>query len=85
MLQNVNNIISPILAPILDDSMQLITRFHHVHIKYCFRQANQCADGLAGMSCRMSADFSSYDNSPVDILDIFEEDLNEMYFNRLCT
>ena len=40
-----NNIISPIL----DDCRQLLTHFHQVHINHCFRQANQCADGLARM------------------------------------
>ena len=76
----VNNSISPIL----DDCRQLITRFHQVCIKHCFRQANQCADGLARMSYRMSIDFLFYDSSPVDILDVFEGDLNGMYFNNIC-
>ena len=76
----VNNIISPIL----DDCRQLITRFHQVYIKHCFRQTNQCANGLAKMSLRMNADFLIYDNLPVDILDVFEGDLNGIYFNRIC-
>ena len=52
-LQNadyVNNNISPIL----DNCRQLITHFYQVCIKHCFQQANQCDDGLARMSCRMS-------------------------------
>ena len=62
-----NNIISPIL----DDCRQLLTHFHQVHINYCFRQANQCADGLARMSYRISTDFRFYDSSPMDILEVF--------------
>ncbi|XP_050259134.1 uncharacterized protein LOC126704150 [Quercus robur] len=83
VLQNadyVNNAFSPII----DECRQLITQFHHVCIKHCFQQANQCADGLARMSCRMNAEFLIYDSPPVDILEIFEGDLNGMYFNRIC-
>ncbi|KAK9984973.1 hypothetical protein SO802_034498 [Lithocarpus litseifolius] len=79
-LSYVNNIISPIL----DDWRQLITWFHQVRIKHCFRQANQCADGLARMSFRMNADFLFYDSPPVYILDVFEGDLNGMYSYGIC-
>ena len=79
-LDYVNNIISPIL----DDCRLLISKFQRVHFKHCFRQANQCADSLAKKSLRMSADFLSYDSSPVDILDVFEGDLNGMYSVRIC-
>lgn len=79
-LSYVNNIISPIL----DDCKQLITQFHQVRIKHCFRQANQCTDGLVGMSFRINADFLFYDSLPVNVLDVFEEVLNGMYFNRIC-
>ena len=32
----------------------------------------------------MNTDFLIYDSLPVDILDVFEGDLNGMYFNRIC-
>ena len=32
----------------------------------------------------MSSDFLIFDSPSVDILDVFEGDLNEMYFNRIC-
>ena len=32
----------------------------------------------------MNIDFLVYDSLPVDILDVFEGDLNGMYFNRIC-
>ena len=73
-----------IISPILDDCRQLLTRFHQVHIKHRFRQANQCADGLGRKSFRMSSDFLMFDSLPMDILDVFEGDLNGMYFNRIC-
>jgi len=68
----VNNIISLIL----DDWRQLLTCFHQLHIKHCFWQANQCADGLARMSYRMTDDFCIFDSPPVDILDFFKGDLD---------
>ena len=83
VLQNADYV-NDIISPILDDCRQLLTRFHQVHIKHCFRQANQCTDGLARMSFRMSIDFLFYDSPPVDIFDVFEGDLNGMYFNKIC-
>ena len=83
VLQNtgyVNNVISPIL----DDCRQLITRFQNVCIKHCFRQANQCADGLARMSFSLNADFLFFDSPPVDIIDVFEGDLIGRSFSRSC-
>ena len=78
------NYVNNIIFPILDNCRQLITRFHQVRIKHCFWQANQCADGLARKSFRMIADFLIYDSPPVDILDVFEGDLNGMYSYRIC-
>lgn len=79
-LSYVNNII----YPILDDCRQLITCFQRVRIMHCFRQANWCADELARMSFRMNVDFKTYDSPPMDVLDVFEGDLNGMYFNKIC-
>ena len=83
VLQNtgyVNNVISPIL----DDCRQLITRFQNVRIKHCFRQTNQCADGLARMSFSLNADFLFFDSPPVDIIDVFEGDLIGRSFSTSC-
>ena len=76
----VNNIISPIL----DDCRQLLSRFHQVRFNHCFHKANQCADGLAKKSFRMSTDFLIFDSPPMDILDVFEGDLNGLYSIRIC-
>ena len=76
----VNNINSPIL----DDCRQLLSKFHQVCFNHCFHKANQCADGLAKKSFRMSTDFLIFDSPPMDILDVFEGDLNGLYSVRIC-
>ena len=78
------NYANNIISPILDDCRILITKFHQICIKHCFRQANQCANGLAKKSLRMAADFLIYDSPLVDILYVFEGDLNGMYSFRIC-
>ena len=72
-----------LVSPILDDCRQLIKQFQNVHIKHCFQQANKCADGLPRMSFSLITDFLIYDSPPMDILDVFEGELNGMYFNRI--
>ena len=57
----------------MDDCRQLINRFQQIR-----------ADVLAKISLRMTADFLCYDSPPVDILDVFERDLNGMYSVRIC-
>ena len=56
----------------------------HIHIKHCFRQANRCVDRLARMSFSQISNFSLFDSSHVDMIDVIENDLNGMYFDRLC-
>ena len=36
------------------------------------------------MSFSQDVAFSSFDSPPVDMIDVFEDDLNGMYFNRIC-
>ena len=76
----VNNVISPIL----DDCRLLVSRFHQIRIKHCFREVNRCAKSLARMSFTQDAEFSSFVRPPVDIIDVYEDDLNGMYFKRMC-
>ena len=76
----VNNVISPIL----DDCRLLVSRSHQIRIKHCFREVNRCAKSLARMSFTQDAEFSSFVSPPVDIIDVYEDDLNGMYFNRMC-
>ena len=76
----VNNVI----YPILDDCMMLVSRFQQIRIKHCFREANRCADSLIRMSFIQDADFSSFVSPPMDMIDVYEDDLNGMYFNWIC-
>ena len=76
----VNNIISPIL----DDCRLLASCIPQIRIKHCFCQANRCADSLPRMSFSLDVDFSFFDSSHVDLVDVFEDDLNGVYFNRIC-
>ena len=77
------NYVNNIISPILDDCRLLITKFHQVRIKHCFLQTNQCADGLAKKSLRMAGELLIYDNPLVNILDVFEGDLNGIYSFRI--
>ena len=83
VLQN-SGYVNHVISPILDDCRQLITRFQNIRIKHCFRQANQCADGLARMSFSLNADFLLFDSPPVDIIDVFEGDLIGRSVPRSC-
>ena len=76
----VNNVISPLL----DDCKLLISCIPQFCIKHCFRQANRCADSLARLSFCLDADFSTFDSLPVDLIDVFEDDLNGLFCNRVC-
>ena len=75
-----NNIISPIL----DDCKLLVSSIQQIRIKHCFCQANCCADSLAKMNFNQVVDFSTFDSPPMDMIDVFEDNLNGMYFNRIC-
>ncbi|KAL0011836.1 hypothetical protein SO802_006944 [Lithocarpus litseifolius] len=46
--------------------------------------ANRCANSLARMSICQDFEFSSLDSLPVDITNVFEDDLNGMYSIRIC-
>ena len=77
----VNNVISPIL----DDCKLLVTRFSRLQVKQCYREANQCADYLARMGISNNLDLIYFESPPVDIVSVFENIFNGMYFNRLCS
>ena len=78
-LSYANNFISRIL----DDCRLLISHMPQIRIKHCFRQANHCADRLARISFSQTSEFSLFDSSPMDMIDVYEDDLNEMYFDRI--
>lgn len=76
----VNNVISPILG----DCRLLVTRFDQIQFKHCYREANQCADSFARMGISNNLELTYFESPPVDIVSVFENDFNGMYFNRLC-
>ena len=75
----VNNII----YLILDDYRLLVTRFYRIQFKHCFRAANQCANSLASMGISNNLDLTYFDGPPMNLVSVFENDFNDMYFNRL--
>ena len=77
----VNNVISPIL----DDCRQLVARFQQIQFRFCYCQANRCANLLARMGAVQEIDFQSFVSPPVDICNVFEDDLNGVYSFRMCT
>lgn len=72
------------ISPILDDCRLLVSHMPQIQIKHCFRQVNCCANRLARMSFNQIPDFSLFDSLPMDMIDVYEDDLNGMYFDRLC-
>ena len=76
--------VNHVISPILDDCRMLVSRFQHIWIKHCYREVNKCADSLVRLSFTQDADFSSFLSPSVDIFDVFEDDLNGIYFDRLC-
>jgi len=72
------------VSPILDDCRHLAVRFHQIQFTHCYRQVNQCADLLARMGAVQELDFISFVSPPVDICNVFEDDLDGVYYNRMC-
>ena len=77
----VNNIVSPIL----DDCRLLVARFQQIQFRFCYRQANRCVNLLARMGAVQENEFQSFVSPPVDICNVFEDDLNGVYSIRMCT
>ncbi|KAL0015401.1 hypothetical protein SO802_002470 [Lithocarpus litseifolius] len=63
---------------------QLVSQFCWIQFKHCYRQANRCVDVLGRIGTDQDLDFISFNCPSVDIMNVFEEDLIGMYFNRLC-
>ena len=73
-----------VMSPILDDCRQLVTQFHWIRLKHCYREANRCADALARRGAEQDIDFLSFLSPLEDILNVFMEDFSGMHFNRHC-
>ena len=59
------------ISPILDDCRLLVSHMPQIQIKYCFRQANRCANRLARLSFSQIPKFSLFDSPPVDMIDVY--------------
>ena len=78
--QYVNNII----YPILDDCRLLSSRFSRIKFNHCFREGNRVANSLAKISLNQEADCMVFNSPPVDVLNVFEDDLFGVCLNRSC-
>ena len=73
------------MSPLLDDCRMLATRFRRICFKHCYREANRCADKLAGLGARQSLDFIVFQSPPVDILTSLEKDASGLFWSRFCS
>ena len=76
--------VNDVISPLLDDCRLLISKFQQVHFKHCFRQSNHCADALARLGADQDLDFRIFESPPVDVCVFLEQDINGLFFNRLC-
>ena len=58
--------------------------FQQIQINHCYRQANRCADLLAKLGVEQEIDFQNFLSSPMDILQILQDDRDGLYVNRIC-
>ena len=61
---------------LLDDCRQLSNKFKLIHFNHCYREANQCTDGIARKGDAQSDDFILFNSPPVDLEFSFNFDLN---------
>ena len=57
--------------------------FQQIQINHCYRQVNRCADLLAKLGVEQEIDFQNFLSSPVDILQILQDDRDGLYVNRI--
>ena len=70
---------------VLDDCKQLISRFSRIKFNHCYHQSNCCADVLAKVVVGQNFDYIYFECPPVDIRRVFEDDLDGVFLNRLCS
>ena len=79
-----NHYVNNIISPILDDCKLLSSRFSRIQFKHCYREGNRVADTLAKISYSHEADCMAFNSPPVDVLNVFEDDLYGVCLNRSC-
>lgn len=72
-------------APLVDDCKQLATQIHQIRFKHCFREANRSADKLASIGVAQDSQFKLFLCPPVDLVTVFNSDLNGLSLTRICT
>ena len=80
-----NEYANNIVSPLLDDCRHLAACFQQIQFKHCYRQANRCADLLARMGVVQESVSLSFVSPPVDIFNVFEDDLNGVHSFKMCT
>ena len=80
-----SNCTNSLVAPLVDDCRQLATQVHQIRFKHCFQEANRSADKLARMGATQDSQFKLFLCSPVDLVIVFNFDLNGLYLTRMCT
>ena len=73
-----------LVAPLVDDCKQFATQIHQIHFKHCFREANRSADKLARMGATQDSEFKLFLCPPVDLVTVFNFDLNGLYLTKMC-
>ena len=80
-----NDYVNNVVSPLLDDCRKLTASFRRIQFKHCYRQANRCADWLARRGAVQDNVTMSFVSPPVDIVNVFEDDLNGVLSFRMCT
>ena len=80
-----SNCTNNLVAPLVDDYRQLATQIHQICFKHYFREANQSANKLARMGAAQDSQFKLFLCSLVDLVTIFNSNLNGLYLTRMCT
>ena len=73
-----------LVAPLVDDCKQLATQIHQIHFKHCFREVNRSADKLARMGATQDSEFKLFLCPPMDLVTVFNFDLNGLYLTKMC-
>ena len=72
-------------APLVDDYKQLATQIHQIRFKHYFRKANRSANKLASMGAAQDSQFKLFLCLPVDLVIVFNSNLNGLSLTRICT
>ena len=72
------------VSPLMDDCKLLVSRIPQIRFRYCYCEANRCADVLARLGGLQSSDFVIFVSPPVDLVKLSDSNFKGLYLNRLC-